>query len=258
MRRILLICGLLAGLAGPALPADRTDVGRADIMRLLSHLFSGPEMRADLQVLGFEGVKLDLAMEHISRTMSDPIVAGAIADRVLAAQSGGTDVAGANGVLWQLIDRGAGHLPPRDLHYYFKVQRTVLNALPVNVCGRLIRGRLPQAEMSEITSRAAANLNAPALKTYYRIQLQAARLGATRPPRMLDAASLDRAGRRIADALGAQLETRPDGNALKAAFGDIEHAGNAEACAAGRLFLDAVLSLRGKDLTDALIYLSMS
>lgn len=257
MRRIFLIFGFLLGLTGPALPAGQADVSRQDIIRLLSHLFSGPEMREDLRALGFEGEKLTLAMDHISRTMADPVVAGAIADQVMDAQSGRADMVGANGVLWQLIERGAGNLPPRDLHYYFKVQRTVLNALPTSVCGRLIRGRLPHAEMSDITSRAAANLNAPALKTYYQIQLKAARLGATRPPRMLTPARMHQVERRIAEALGAQLEARPDGAALKAAFGDIERADNAMACAAGRLFLDSVLSLRGPDLTDGLIYLSL-
>jgi hypothetical protein len=232
-------------------------VGRDDIVRMLSRLFTSAEMRDDLRSLGFEGEKLDIAMDHIGRTMSDPVVAGFIADQVLAAQAGGADVVGANGVLWQLIDRGAGHLPPRDLHYYFKVQRTVLNALPTRACGLLIRGRMPVAEMSDITSRTAARLNAPALKSYYRIQLQAARLGATRAPRMLEPARQVRIEKRIAEVLDANLAARPDAAALRAAFGDIERAGNAQACAAGRLFLDSVLSLEGRDLTEALIYLSM-
>lgn len=254
--RFLMICGLMLALATPPVAAT-SEVDRADIMRLLSRLFTGVEMREDLQSLGFRGEKLDIAMAHIGRTMSDPVVSGFIADQVLAAQAGTADMAGANGVLWQLIDRGAGHLPPRDLHYYFKVQRTVLYALPTRDCGRLIRGRMPVEEMSDLTSRTAARLNAPALETYYNIQLKAARLGATRAPNILPPARRARIEERISDVLGARLAVHPDGPAIQAAFGDIERAANPAACAAGRLFLDSVLSLEGPDLTEGLIYLSM-
>lgn len=258
MRRFLLIFVLLLALTPPAVQAAEPGAEmRADIMRMLPRLFSGPEMREELRTLGFQGEKLELAMAHIHRTMSDPVIAGFIAEQVMTAQSGGTDMAGANGVLWQLIDRGAGHLPTRDLEYYFKVQRTVLNALPTRDCGRLIRGRLSVPQMSEMTSRTAARLNAPALETYYRIQLKAARLGATRAPHILPPDRRQRIERRIADVLGARLAAHPQSSALMAAFEDMERASNPHACAAGRLFLDTVLGLDKADLTEGLIYLSM-
>lgn len=259
MRRFLLILCLLSWGTVPALPAAQEaapQIGRADLVELLGRIFTGPEMRDELHSLGFRGEKLDLAMDHIRATMSDPVIAGHIADRVLEARIGAIPVAGANGLVWDLVDRGTGHLPLRDLHYFYKVQRAVLHGLPQRQCGQLIKGRLAPARMAEITSRAAARLNAPALKTYYRIQRQAARLGAARAPRTLSPAQQDHLARRIGAALAQRMRSDPQTRRLYRIFGTLDRASDAQACAAGRLFLDTVLGLKGRDLHHGLIYLS--
>jgi len=259
-----LLCCLLTAclfLAHPlaAQDAPRPEVSKADIIRLMERIFTEDTMRDDLVRLGFKGRNLDLATAQMRRIMTDPTVAGYIADQVLAFNKDGTlPVAdGARGTLWGVIDRGVGHLPLRDLRYYYLVEQTVLNAMPVRDCGLVVRERRSPNRLSDATARVAARLNTPALEQYYRIQLEAARLGATRPPVTMSAAKIEQVETKIFNALLARLEGTDNGAGMIRTFARLDKADNRSACAAGRLFIDTVMSLKGRELHDALILLSL-
>ena len=209
--------------------------------------------------LGFKGENLELATAQMRALMTDPDVAGYIADRLLAFSADGTlpDEARAGGALWGLIDRGVGHLAIRDLHYYYRVEQTVLNAMPTRDCGLAIKERLSPARLSDVTARAAARLNTPALRQYYRIQLNAARLGATRPPVRMSPDRIERTEAMIFNALLKRLDGAKDGAVMVRTFARLDKADNRRACAAGRIFIETVMQLQGRDLHDALILLSL-
>jgi hypothetical protein len=70
----------------------------------------------------------------------------------------------------------------------------------------------------------------------------------------------DRAARAeamIFDVLTRHIAARPDGPAVMNSFANLDKANNRDACLAGRVFLEAVLTLEGRDLNEALIQLSI-
>ncbi|MBZ8117472.1 hypothetical protein KUD11_02305 [Roseovarius sp. LXJ103] len=230
---------------------------RSEIITLLGRIYEGEAMRGELEGLGFRGQNLSLAMGQVQRIMRDPVVAGHIADRVLAVQSGASiPMSQSQGLLWGLVDQGVGHLPLRDLRYYYLVEKTVLNAMPTRQCGLAVRERLSPDQLSDATAQVAARLNTNALENYYRIQLEAAKAGAQRGPVTMTTARAQAAEERIFSALTTRLDRDPDAPRLIAAFADLDRASNRDACAAGRVFIDTVLTLEGQELRDALIYLS--
>lgn len=249
----------MLGTAAPAQDSARTEVSKADIVRLLGRMFTDDAMRDDLVRLGFRGENLALASAQMRQVMSDPKVAGYIADQVLAFHSGATlpGSAGAGGVLWGVIDRGIGHLPYRDLRYYYLVEQTVLNAMPTRECGLAVKERLSPARLSDATARVAAKLNTPALKQYYRIQRRAARFGATRKPVRMSDSRAEQIEIRIFEALLTRMNDAEDGARMIRTFARLDHADNRSACRAGRLFIDAVLGMDGRDQHDALVLLSL-
>ncbi len=259
MRRFIALLCLCLWITPPLLAQERTadGVSKADIVRLLGRLFESEPVRADLVRLGFKGENLELAVGQVQRMMNDPKIAGYIADQVLGFQKHpDIVVTGAQGLLWQLIDRGITHVPLRDLRYYHLVAQTVLNAMPIRECGLAVKDQLSPRELSDATSRVAAKLNTPALREYYRIQIDAARFGTSRAPRSLSASAQARIEEIVFKALVTQIAAQPDSQQIMAAFGDLRRASNRHACAAGRLFNAAVLSLEGRDLRDALILIS--
>jgi hypothetical protein len=244
--------------AARAQATAQQEVSRADLIRLLGRLHEDAPVRANLAALGFAGEKLDLAVQHAADMLRDPAIAGHVADRVLAIRDGGSvPMARARGLLWSVIDQGLGHLPISDLRYYYLVEQAVLGAMPVRVCGRAVRGDLPPARMAEETARAAARLNVEGLRNYYRIQLRAAQLGATRGLARMTEARAARAEAVIFDVLTRHIAARPDGAAVMHSFANLNDAGNRDACRAGQTFIEAVLTLQGRDLNDALIQLSI-
>ncbi len=236
--------------------AQESSVRKSDLVRLLGELHGFTTIRQDMQALGFEGEKLDLAEAQIVRMLKDPLIAGNIADRVLASQQTKIPAAQAGGLFWPLVDRGLGHLPARDMRYFYLVEQTMLKALPERECGLLIKERLSPERRAKATGSVAARLNTPALKEYYRIQFRAAQLGASRDVARLSARDEARIVERINLALAEEIKGRPDERAIKRAFSDLNRASNRRACTAGRLFMDSVLSLEGRDLHHALILLS--
>lgn len=252
--------GCLLGAALCLVPmsgaAQDSTVRKSDLVRLLGELNNFTSVRQDMQALGFEGEKLDLAEAQIARMLRDPLIAGNIADRVLASQQNSIPSAQAGGLFWPLVDRGLGHLPVRDMRYFYLVEQTMLKALPARECGLLIKERLAPERRARVTGRVAARLNTPALREYYRIQFRAAQLGATREAAQLSARDEARIVERINAAVAEELKDKPDAAAIKRAFSDLNRVNNRRACAAGRMFMDAVLSLKGRDLHHALILLS--
>lgn len=233
-------------------------VSRADLIRMLGILYQDMPLRGDLVALGFQGENLELAVAQAQRVLRDPDVAGYIADRVLAVRAGEIPPAGMpQGLLWGVMDRGIGHLPLDDLRYYYAVEKTVLNAMSPRICGLAVRERLSPDRLAEATARVAARLNTPALRSYYRIQLRAAQLGATRDRVEMSAARALSAQDAIFAALTRQIAGRDDAARVLRSFTNLERADNRSACTAGRLFIDAVLTLKGDTLHEALIYLSL-
>lgn len=235
-----------------------TGVTRADLIRILGRLYEEEDVRADLSALGFAGENLELATQHAQDMLNDPDIAGHIADRVLAVRGGGrVALSEAQGLLWSIVDRGLGHLPLRDLRYYYLVERAVLGAMPAQTCGRAVRGTLSPSRMADVTARAAARLNTEGLRNYYRIQLRAAQLGSTRGPATLTPARAIAAEKAIFGALTRRIATEPDAQQIMRSFSGLGSAGNREACRAGRIFIDAVLTLEGDTLKNALVQLSV-
>jgi hypothetical protein len=258
--RVVAIACLVLTLCLPAPSAQaQSEVSRSDLIRMLGRLYDDMPIREDLEQLGFRGENLDLAVEQAKRVLRDPDVAGYVADRVLSLQSGTAPPAtrAAEGLLWGLMDRGISHLPLRELRYYYVVEQTVLKAMSPRNCGLAVRERMPPDRLADETARIAARLNTPALRSYYDIQLHAAQLGATRPPVQMSAARIDAAEQSIFEALARQIASRDDADRLMRTFSRLDSADNRSACTAGRTFIDAVLSLKGKALHEALIYLSL-
>ncbi|MFX0546381.1 hypothetical protein ACEWPL_012635 [Roseovarius sp. S1116L3] len=252
-----------AGVSAPAAVAAQEagqaaqSVSRGDLIQLLGRLHEDGEVRRDLAALGFAGEKLDLATQHAADMLRDPVIAGYIADRVLAVRDGAAvPVTRAQGLLWSVIDEGLGHLPLRDLRYYYLVEQAVLGAMPVNICGRAVRGDLPPYRMAEATARAAARLNVEGLRNYYRIQLRAAQLGAQRGAPVLPPKRAAQAEAAIFGVVTRTIATREDAPRVMASFANLDRASNRDACLAGRVFIHAVLTLEGRELHDALIQLS--
>jgi len=238
-------------------PDTGQSVSRADLVNLLGRLHEDGEVRQDLAALGFAGEKLELAVRHAADMLSDPVIAGYIADRVLAVRDNRTPpIARAQGLLWSVIDEGLGHLPLRDLRYYYSVEKVVLSAMPVRTCGRAVRGDLAPARMAEATARAAARLNVEGLRNYYRIQLRAAQLGAQRGAKRLPPQRAAQAEAAIFGVVTRTISAREDAARLMGSFANLERASARDACIAGQVFIEAVLTLEGRELNDALIQLS--
>ena len=250
------LCLAVCISAGPVAAQEGT-VRKSDIVRLLGELPSFSPIREDMQALGFKGEKLEMAVEQITRMLQDPLIANNIAERVIAARNPSLQSVEAGGLFWPLVDRGLGHLSARELRYFYLVEQTMLKALPHRQCGLTVKDRLPPERLAKATGSVAARLNTPALKEYYRIQFKAAQFGASREVFRLSQSDEARVVERINLALGRKLAGREDAAALMKAYGDLTRVSNRRACVAGRVFMDAVLSMEGRDLHHALILLSM-
>ena len=232
---------------------------KAEIVRILGEIPTFPGMRESIEQSGYAGENLDLAMAQMKRMLGDRQIANHIAERILAAGRGDWQNAqAAQGLLQPLLDLGMGHLAPSELVYFFKVEQVVVEALGKRDCGLIFKNRLPANEVARRTAETAGRLNTPALKEYYRIQYKAAKLGATRAPKQLSPAMQERVSEEIAAALSAAAEADPTAEAALAAFERLERVSNAQACAAGKFFLDVVMKMEPKARHEALLVLSVS
>lgn len=253
---LALMCLAASAAAQPSEPVD-ADVPREDILRLLAALPDYADFRSEMRALGFRGEKLDLAVAHAELIYRDPVIAGYVADRVIAAYGAPRSGSEAGGLVWPLIERGLPHLSTRELRYFHSVERVMMAALPVRDCGRIVRGRMPPAEFVRVMSRMAARLNTAGLRNYYDLQAKAARLGVTRPPVEMSAARIDAVETRMAAALADRIATADNPRALERAIDNLDSSSNRRACTIGRLFMDIVMELEGPELRDTLIYLSL-
>lgn len=243
---------LWANTEGAQLP-----VTKADIVRFLGQMPEIAPIREDMQKLGFRDENLDLAVEHAGSFYTDPKIAGYIADRVLAAYSSPPSQAEADGLIWPLIHRGLGHLPTRELRFYYSVEQAMIKAMPVRQCGLAVRERLSAERYSDAMSRVAARLHTPSLKEYYRIQLKAARLGTGRDAVRLGERATERVEARIGEELTELIAASSDPTRLMAALNNLERVDNGRACTIGQMFYEAVMTIDGKDLRNALIYMGL-
>lgn len=247
---------LLALFLATAAPAQDTAVNREDVVRLLQRMHEVVPVRDQFVELGFRGENLELAMAQHQRIFGDRKVAEYMADRLIAAYDGRLPPASATGgLVGSLIDRGIGYLPTRDLVYFYRVENTVFKALSDRECGLAVKQRLSDRRLSDATAQAAARLNTPALKEYYRIQYKAVKLGLTREPKRLSAAEADAIEERIGKAIFSRTGDK-SAMALIRVFENPRRATNRQACDAARTIMDTVLTLKGNDLRNALIYFS--
>ncbi|MFK7940465.1 MAG: hypothetical protein AB8B82_13880 [Roseovarius sp.] len=259
MRRLYLMfcaiwmaCAPVQGQAQAQPPAPN----KADIVELLLRMDEFVPIEREFIALGFEGENLELAMAQHRRVFGDRDIAEYIADRVLSAYEGTLPTASeAGGLLGPLIDRGIGHLNTKDLTFFYKVENAVFKALPYRECGLAVKQRLSDQRLSNATARAAARMNASALSRYYDIQYKAARLGLRNKQVVLTGARKDRIERKIGEAM---FDGSGDGAQMKMVrvFENPGRVSNRQACEAGRLIMDTVMTMQGRDLREALLYFS--
>lgn len=257
--RIFSILTCLLLFAGQGLTAESgTAQGtRADVVRLLQEISARAPTRKNLMALGFRGENLELAVRQSQVFIQDPKIAGYIADRIIEANNGNVPVQQfSNGLVFPLIDRGLSHLPTREMRHFYLVEHRVINALSTRDCGLAVKDRLRSERQYELTSRIEARMNTAALRDFYRIQLKAARLGVSRPAAVLSKAAEARIINKVNMALAARVAASEDTRGMIAAYQNLNRVNNRRACAAGRLFMEAILSMEGRDLRDALIFLS--
>lgn len=258
MRVLALLLWLVtAGTVWAAPQDEEITANRADIIRLLGELPDIAPIREELRAVGFRGANLELAVKQAELIYRDPILAGHVADQVIAAFQTPQSVQAAGGLMWPLVERGLGHLTTRELKFYYQVEQAMIKALSVRQCGLAVRDRLSDERFADVTSRTAARLNTPALKEYYRIQAKAARLGVQRQPVRMSAASITRVEERITARMTRSIEASNNPRALLLAMSNLERASNSQACAIGRLFMDVVMQLEGRALRDTLVYMSL-
>lgn len=255
VRLISILFCLVLCVAAPV-AAQQAPPERAEIMRLLQRMDEFVPIEAEFRSLGFEGENLSLAMAQHRRVFGDPEISGYVADRLLSAYSGALPSASeAGGLLGPLIDRGIGHLPTKDLVYFYKVETAVFQALPTRECGLAVKQRLSDQRLSDATARVAARLNTPALEEYYRIQYKAARLGLTRERVVLSGAREAEIEEKIGKVIFEGSESGDELELIRV-FENPERASNRQACEAGRTIMAAVMSMQGGDLREALLYFS--
>ncbi len=257
MRLVALIACLLLAGTGSVMSQDRVaPEERREVIRLLGQLPDIAPIREDLRGLGFRGENLELAVRQAELLYRDPVIAGYVADKVIAAFEDPSSVRISDGLMWPLVERGLGHLSTADLKFYYTVERTVMESLSVRQCGMAVRNQMRPARFAELTSRVAARMNTPALKKYYAIQAEAARIGARRAPVRLSAAQTRRVEDRIQASMTRSIEATDRTGRLMVAMMNLDAASNLDACAIGRLFMNTVLQFEGRALRETLVYMS--
>lgn len=242
---------------GSALAQDsKPQSERQEVIRLLGQLPDIAPIREDLKGLGFRGENLKLAIRQAELLYRDPVIAGYVADKVIAAFEDPTNVSVSDGLMWPLIERGLGHLSTRELKFYYTVERTIMETLSIRQCGMAVSNRMRPAYFAEVTSRVAARMNTEALEEYYRIQAKAARFGARRAPVRQSDAVIRRVEDRIQASMTRSIQATDRAGELMVAMMNLDQAGNTNACAIGRLFMNTVLQFEGRALRETLVYMS--
>jgi len=257
LRFLALFVWLTLAGTGCVLAQERdTEAERQEVIRLLGQLPDIAPIRQDLRLLGFRGENLDLAVDQAELLYRDPVIAGYVADQIIAAFEDPTAVRVSDGLMWPLIERGLGHLSTPDLKFYYTVERKIMETLTIRQCGMAVSNRMRPARFAELTSRVAARLNTDALEKYYGIQAKAARLGARRQPVRLSEAATRRVEDRIQASMTRSIQATDRAGELMVAMMNLDRASNTQACAIGRLFMNTVLQFEGRALRETLVYMS--
>ncbi|MEQ9257839.1 MAG: hypothetical protein RIG84_01940 [Roseovarius sp.] len=255
--RLAALLLLLVAPLGLSAQENLTRVGKPEIMRFLAQLPDYAPIEQDLRRIGFRDENLALAVAHAESFYTDPVIAGHIADRLIGFYAGEPQPEMAKGLIWPLIERGLGHLPTNDLLVYYNVERAMIGAMPVHLCGRAVRNRLSPERFSDEITKVAARLHTPALREYYRVEVKAARLGARRPQVQLSRQQRARVETRVRAGLAELVDAHEQSGALRAAMRDIDSAPDARACEVGLLFYEAVMRLKGAERRAALVYMGL-
>lgn len=259
MRVLSLLTWLALVSVSPAFAQSaEITANRSDVIRLLGEIPDFSLIRKDYEALGYSGEKLDLAVEQAGLLYRDPVLAGYLADRLIAAYQSPESVdRNSGGLVIGLIRRGLGHLSTRELRYYYRVEQIMLQSLPERTCGRAVRDQLSAEKFSELVTRLAAGFSVESLREYYRIQAKAARFGVTRNPVVLTEAKSIEVENRVNGRLAEKIAQSENSRALQSAIGNLERARNTQACQVGRLFMETVMELEGRELRETLIYMSL-
>ncbi|MEM8775365.1 MAG: hypothetical protein AAGF53_10040 [Pseudomonadota bacterium] len=257
--RILAILFCLFGLILPAAAQEQIDLSerRDEIIDILSQIPDFAPVRQELQSAGFKGENLELAVRQSELMYRDPVLSGYLADELIKGFLDPSTIQPRRGLIWPLVERGLGHLPTREMRYFYLVEQSLIRSLPNRQCGRVVRNRLSQERFAEITSKTIARLDTATLREYYRIQKKAARLGAKRKAVRLTNAQIAAVEKEIFAGVELKLKGRDDEARLRAAIADLPNARNSDACKAGKLFLETVLELEGQSLRNAMLFMSL-
>ncbi|MRU15115.1 hypothetical protein FDP25_06695 [Roseovarius sp. A21] len=252
---ITLVFLAIAAVVGPGAAQTARD-SREQIIDLLGRLPEIAPVRDQLVAQGFRGEKLALAEEHTRLMMNDRLVAGYIADRLIALYDGDLSAGVATeGLIAPLYDSGITHLSLPEMRFFHQMQRALLDGMSTRNCGLIVKGTMRPQRMEDTLGRAETHFTLKTLRTYYRIQRKAVRLGVTRAPKQLSPLDRARIEQTIAQALRARVASEENAKSLARTFDNLERARPVEACAAGKLFADVILDMEGQDLRDALLYL---
>ena len=252
---IALVFLALATVAGQGVAQTAKD-SREQIIDLLGRLPEIAPVRDQLMAQGFRGEKLALAEEHTRLMMNDKLVAGYIADRLIALYDGDLSAGVATeGLIAPLYDSGITHLPLAEMKFFHQMQRALLDGMSQRNCGLIVKGQMRPQRMEDTLGRAETHFTLKTLRTYYRIQRKAVRLGVTRAPKQLSPMDHARIEQTIAQALRARVASDENAKALARTFDNLDRARPIAACAAGKLFADVILEMNGKELRLALLYL---
>lgn len=256
--KMFLTCVFLgAACFGSLSIAQSTEPKRADIIRLIGQMPEFSQTREQLIRQGFRGENLAVAEEHARLILNDPAIAGYMADRVLALYSGNLPAeSAAEGLIGPLYVSGITHLPEKELAYFYRVQRALMDGMSTRLCGLMVKQRLSARKLDEVMAQAEARLSTKTLKSYYRIQRKVLRLGVNRGPQRLSPSEEARIQAVISKLVEKRISDAANARSLKRAFENLDRATNAVACQAGKMISDAVLELKGRDLRHALLYLS--
>lgn len=256
--RFLALITLFFSIMSAPIAAQEAEVraSRGDVIRLLGQIPEFSDTRQEFRDLGYEGEKLELAVRQSDLLYRDPVLVEYLADRLIEAFLDPKSVESTDGILMPLIRRGLGHLPTTELRFYYQIEQFILSSLPQRSCGRAVRDRLSANQFSELVARTAVRLSTDTLREYYRIQAKAARFGVTREPVLQSRAKRVEIEDRVNGRLAEKIAQSGNSRSLLSAVGNLERAGNAQACQVGRMFMETVMEFRGPELRETLVYMS--
>ncbi|QGX96907.1 hypothetical protein EI983_00870 [Roseovarius faecimaris] len=247
---------IMATLSGASL-AQQSPPTRTELIEFIGQIPELKGTREAMAQLGYKSPQLDLVVDHEQRLWNDKVIAGYVADRLIGLYNGNLPNGWApEGLIAPLFDSGYTNLSRSDKIFYFKVQSAILNAMSVNECGLIIKGRMSERRLERTISRAEARLSADTLKRYYQLQRTAIRTGVSKAPKTLSPADSARIQEKLNAAVRSRIESDPNLKGVAAAMENMNRASTTNACQTGLLYYDTALSMKGRDLDHVLLYMN--